>query len=61
MNAIENMHEVRLPNIFILSKIIHYILPLTVIIVLAIKGVIFSKVRQTLSNIFAIHYGDIKD
>ena len=50
MNAIENMHEVRFPNIYILSNIIYYILPLTVIIAMAIKSVGFSKVRQTLSN-----------
>ena len=61
MNAIENMHEVRFPNIYILSHIIYYILPLTINIVLTIKAVGFSKVRQTLSNIFAMHYGDIKD
>ena len=30
MNAIGNMHEVRLPNIDIVSNIIYYILPLTV-------------------------------
>ena len=46
MNAIENMHEVRFPNIYILSNIIYYILPLTVIIAMAIKSVGFSKVRQ---------------
>ena len=57
MNAIENMHKVRLSNIYILSHIVYYILPLTIIIVLAIKAVGFSKVRQTLSIIFAMHYG----
>ena len=31
------------------------------IIVLAIKAVGFSKVRQILSDIFAVHYGNIKD
>ena len=31
------------------------------IIVMAIKAVGFSDARQTLSNIFAMHYGDIKD
>ena len=31
------------------------------IIVMAIKAVGFSDVRQTLGNIFAMHYGDIKD
>ena len=50
MNAIGNLHEVRFPNIYILSNIIYYILPLTVIIAKAIKSVGFSKVRQTLSN-----------
>ena len=40
---------------------VYYILSLTIIIVLAIKSVGFSKVRQTISNIFAMHYGDIKD
>ena len=61
MNAKENMHEVRFPNIYILSHIIYYIVPLTIIIVLAIKAVGLSKVRQTLSTIFAMHYSDIKD
>ena len=54
------MHEVRFPNIYILSHI-NYIVPLTIIIALAIKAVGFSKVRQTLSTKFAMHYGDIKD
>ena len=40
---------------------IYYILPLTMIIVLAVKGVSFSKVRKSLRNIFAMHYGNIKD
>ena len=31
------------------------------IIVWTIKRVDFLKVRQTLSNIFAMHYGDIED
>ena len=57
----KNMYEVRFPNIYILSHIIYYIFPLTLIIVLAIKAIGFSKVRQTLSNMFAMHYGDIKD
>ena len=48
MNIIENMHEVRFPNMYKLSYIICYILPLTMIIALAIKAV------------FAMHYGDIK-
>ena len=54
MNVIRNMHEVR-------SRIVCYIPPLTIIIALAIKAVGFSKVRQMFSNIFAMHYGDIKD
>ena len=61
MIAKENMHEGRFPNIYILSHIIYYIVPLTIIIVLAIKAVGFSKVRQTLRTKFAMHYGDIKD
>ena len=61
MNAIENTHEVRFPNIYILPHIIYCIPPLTIIITLAVKAVGFSKVRQTFSNIFALHYGDIKD
>ena len=62
MNAIANMHEVRFPNIYILSDVIYYIPPLTVIIIaLAIKGVGFSKVRQTFSNIFGMYHDDIKD
>ena len=61
MNAKENMHEVRFPYIYILSHIINDIVPLTIIIALAIKAVGFSKVRQTLSTKFAMHYGDIKD
>ena len=61
MNAIENMRGVRFPNIFMLSHITYYFLLLTIIIVLVIKAVGFSKVRQTLSNIFALHNSDIKD
>ena len=61
MNVKENIHEVRFPNIYILSHIIYYIVPLTIIILLAIKAVGLSKVRQTLSTIFAMHYSDIKD
>ena len=61
MNAIENMRGVRFPNIFMLSHIIYYFLLLTIIIVLVIKAIGFSKVRQTLSNIFALHNSDIKD
>ena len=44
------MHEVKFPNIYILSHIIYYIHPLTMITALAIKAVGF----------FAMHYGDIK-
>ena len=62
MNVKENMYEVRFPNINILSPhIIYYVVPLTIIIALAIKAVDFSKVRQTLSTIFAVCYGDVKD
>ena len=61
MNAKENMHEVRFRNIYILSYVIYYIVPLTIIIVLAIEPVAFSKVRQILSTKFAMHYGDIRD
>ena len=61
MNSKENIHEVRFPNIYMLSYIIYYIVSLTLVIVLTIKAVGFSKARQTLSTIFAMHYGDIKD
>ena len=63
MNNIENMHEVRFPNIYILSQIIYYIPPLTIIIAFAIKesSRFSTKVTQTFSNIIAMHYGDIKD
>ena len=61
MNAIGNIHEVRFSNISILSHIVCSIPPLTMIIALAIKGIGFSKVRQTFSSIYAMHYGDIKD
>ena len=61
MNALENMHDVRFPKIYILFTynlyIIYYILPFTIIVDLVIKGVGFSKV----SNIFAMHCGDTKD
>ena len=60
MPFMQNMHEVRFPNIYILSRIIYYTFPLTIIIVLAIKAVGFSKVRLAVSNIFAMQYGDIK-
>ena len=61
MNVIGNMHEVRFPNIYILLNNIHYILPLTTVMAVAIKAVAFPKARQTLSNIFVMHYGSIKD
>ena len=61
MNVKENIHEGRFPNIYKLSHIIYYIVPLTLIIVLAIKAIGFSKIRQTLSTIFAMHYGDVND
>ena len=51
MNAIENMHEVRFPNIYMLSRVIFYIRPLAIKIALAIKAVGF----------LAMNYGDIKD
>ena len=51
MNAIEDMHEVRFSNIYILSHISYYIHPLTIIIALAIKTV----------EVFAIQYCNIKD
>ena len=60
MNAIGSMHEMRFSKISILSHIVCYIPILTIIIALAIKAVGFSKVRQTFSNTFAMHYGDIK-
>ena len=41
MNVMENMHEVRFLYIYIPSLIIYYVSPLTIIIVLAIKGVGF--------------------
>ena len=59
MNAIAYMHERRFPNIYTQAKII-YILPLTINICFAIKAVGFSKVWQTLTNIFVIHYSIIK-
>ena len=54
MIAKENMHEVRFQDIYIVSHIIYYIVPLTIIIVFAIKAVGFSKIRQTLSTIMVI-------
>ena len=61
MDAIGNIHEVRFLNIYTQSSIISYILPLTIIIVLAMKVVGFSKFWQGLSNTFAMHYDHIKD
>ena len=61
MNAIGHMYEVRFPAIYILWNIIYYILPFTIIIVLAVKAVGFSKARLGLRHIFATSYGDIKD
>ena len=61
MDSKQNMHEMIFPNIYILSHIIYFIVPLTVIIVLALKAVGFSKVKQTLSTKFAMHHGDVKD
>ena len=61
MVAKENIHEGRFPHIYIRSHITYYIVPLTIIIVLTIKAVGFAKARQSLSTIFAMHYGDIKD
>ena len=55
------MYKVRFPNIYMLLHFIYYIVPLTINIVLAIKAVGFSKVRQTLSTKFAMDYFDIKD
>ena len=54
------MHEVRFPNMYILSSIIYFILLLITIVVLAIKSIGLSKVRQTLSNKFAIDCGTAK-
>ena len=51
MNTIENMQDVRFPNIYILSHIIYYIHPVTIIIALAIKA----------AGVFEICYGDNKD
>ena len=57
----KNMHEVRFSKTYILSHSIYYIPPLTIVIALAIKAVGFSHIRRTFSNVFAIHYDDIKD
>ena len=51
MNAIENMHELRFSNIYILSHVIYHIHPLTIIFVLAIKAADFF------ADFFAMHYG----
>ena len=56
LNTIGKMHEGRFPNIYILLYIIYYIFPLSIIIVLAIKALGFSKARQNLSNFFEMHY-----
>ena len=61
MNTIENIDEVRFPNIYILPHSIYHAPPLTIINGLSVNAVGFSMDRQTFSNIFAIHYGDIKD
>ena len=61
LNVTENVHEVSFPNIYVLSHIIYYNVPLTTIIALAIKAVGFSMVTQIVSTIFAMHYDDIKD
>ena len=63
MNDIGNLHEEELPirNIYILSNFIYHIPLLIVIIVLTIKAANFSKVRQSLSNISAMHCIEIKD
>ena len=61
MNVIGNMHEMRFSNISILSHIVCYIPPLTIIIALATKAIGFSKVWQTFSIIFAMHHSDFRD
>ena len=55
------MHDVRCSNIYIQSHNICHILPLSIVIILPIKGPEFSKVTQTLSNIMTMRYEDIKD
>ena len=57
----ENIHEVRFANICIVSHIIYYIVPVTIIIVLGIKAVGFSKARQALGTKFTMNYSHIKD
>ena len=61
MIAIGNIHEVKFPNIYVLSVIIYCTLPLAIIIVLARKAVSFLNVRQSFSNIFPKHCDDIKN
>ena len=61
MTAKENVHDVRFPNIYILSHIIYYFVPLIIVIVLIIKTVGLSKNRQTLNTKNSMHYVDIKD
>ena len=51
MNAIENMHVVRFPNVYILSDIIYFIHPLTTIIDLAIKTLVFLQCIMVISKI----------
>ena len=43
MNAKENIYEVRFRKIHIVSHILYHIVPLTIIIVLAIKAVGFQR------------------
>ena len=45
------MHEVRFPNIYILSHIICYIHPFTIIAALAIKAVGFFAIHYVISKI----------
>ena len=51
MNAIENMIEVRFPNIYILSHSIYYIHPLNLISASAIKAVGFLQCIVVISKI----------
>ena len=50
MNVIGNMHEVRFPNISILSHVVCYIPPLTIIIALALKAVGQTEFPQHICN-----------
>ena len=43
INAKESLHELRFPNIYIIPHIIYFIVPLSIIIVLAIKAVGFQR------------------